>query len=256
MQTINTIPTGFGYVLQGAKILLTPGLKRYVLVPLLANVAVFLVLTIALIHSFTDISQWLEGMLTDWWSWLAVAAWIIAWVFSIVIFLLVLVVYGYSFNLITNFIAAPFYGLLAEKIEQHLTGAITPAESFSHMLLRTFGRELVKLWYFISRGLLVAIGLFVLSFIPPFNLLVPVLAFLWSTWVITLQYVDYPADNHQLSFKELRQRVTRQRYSSIGHGGTVMVGSMIPVINILVMPIAVASGTLFWIKELEGVKSS
>ncbi|XNM78870.1 EI24 domain-containing protein [Escherichia coli] len=38
----------------------------------------------------------------------------------------VLLVFGYSFSTIANWIAAPFYGLSAEQLEARLTGATPP----------------------------------------------------------------------------------------------------------------------------------
>lgn len=252
MQVINTIPSGFSYFVRGAGLLLQPGLKRFVLIPLLANIVVFVILTTLLFQSFSSLTDWFTGLLS-FWSWLAVIATFIATVISGLAVFIILMIYGYSFNLITNIIAAPFYGILAEKIETRLTQTTIPAESIGQMVARTFKREMVKLWYFVSRGLLVSIGLFFLALIPLVNLLVPVLALMWAAWVMTLQYVDYPADNHKLPFKTLRQQVKQQSYSTLGLGGTIMLSSMIPVVNIFVMPIAVAGGTLFWIKELQGI---
>ncbi len=140
---------------------------------------------------------------------------------------------------------------MAEKIEERISGQKVPAESILSMVFRTLRREMIKLFYFITRGILVFIGLFLLSFIPLINLLVPLLALLWGTWVMTLQYIDYPADNNQLPFTSLRNRLKAQRYSSVGFGGTIMFCSMIPIVNIFIMPIAVAGGTLFWINELQ-----
>ena len=139
---------------------------------------------------------------------------------------------------------------MAEKLEESICGKSVPEESITSMILRTLRREMVKLFYFISRGLLVLIGLFMLSFIPLLNLFVPLIALLWGTWVMTLQYIDYPADNHQMPFSTLRERLKQQRMSSVGFGGVIMIASMIPVVNIFIMPIAVAGGTLFWINEL------
>ncbi len=118
------------------------------------------------------------------------------------------------------------------------------------MNVRTLQRELVKLWYFISRSLLVFFSLFVLAFIPILNFLVPFLAVSWGAWVMTLQYVDYPADNNHISFNELRRQIKNKRYSTLGFGGVILIGSMVPIINIVIMPIAVAGGTLFWVNEL------
>ncbi|MFT6388802.1 MAG: CysZ protein [Cellvibrionaceae bacterium] len=249
----NTLPTGFGYFVQGMSLLAQSGMKRYVLIPILANIIVFFILTGWLIQYFSSITDWFNGLLS-FGPWLAYLATFIATLLSGVIFFTLLLVYGYSFNLITNIIAAPFYGLLAARIEAHLTGATLPSESFSKMAARTLRRETTKLWYFITRGIAVAIGLFILAFIPFVNLLVPFLALLWGAWVMTLQYADYPADNNKQSFIELRKKLKQRSYSTTGLGSTIMLGSMIPIINIFVMPIAVAGGTLYWSNELRGTQ--
>lgn len=241
----NNMLSGLSYLTQGSGFLLQSGMKRFVLVPFLANCVVFVFLTLSLLNNFNSIQQGIEDFFPSW-SWIS---YIVAFLSGLLIFF-ILLIYGYSFTLLTNIIAAPFYGRLAEKLEERVTGKVIPAESISSMIFRTLRREMVKLFYFISRGLLVLIGLFFLSFIPLLNLFVPIIALLWGTWVMTLQYVDYPADNHQLSFTALRNRMKHQRFSSIGFGGVIMLCSMIPVINIFIMPIAVAGGTLFWINEL------
>src|SRR5690606_4604258 len=97
------------YLCEGARILCQPGLRRFVIVPLLINVVVFIAVTAVLVISYGGILQ--EAMDSS--GWLAALAWLL-WIF---IGLLVLVIYGYTFNIITTLIAAPFYGVLAEKIE-------------------------------------------------------------------------------------------------------------------------------------------
>lgn len=241
----NNLVTGFRYLTQGLGMLLQPGMKRFVLVPILANCIVFIILTLYLIQNFGELQGWFAGLFPDW-AWLT---YIVAFLTGLFIFLLLLI-YGYSFTILTNLIAAPFYGMLAEKIEERVTGKKVDSEPIVNMVLRTLNRELVKLFYFLTRGFLVLVGLFFLSFIPLLNLLTPIIALLWGTWVMTLQYVDYPADNNQVPFTLLRTRLKTQRFSTTSFGGVIMLGSMIPVINIVIMPLAVAGGTLFWINEL------
>lgn len=241
----NNFVSGFRYLTKGAGYLLQPGMKRFVLIPFLANCVVFILLTLSLINNFSSIQEGFTDLFPSW-GWIS---YIVAFLSGLFIFI-ILLIYGYSFTVLTNIIAAPFYGRLAEKLEERLTGVSVPEESIASMIGRTILREMVKLLYFISRGFLVLIGLFFLSFIPLFNLLVPVIAVLWGAWVMTLQYVDYPADNHQLSFTALRNRLKTQKFSTTSFGGTIMLGSMIPVINIVIMPIAVAGGTVFWVNEL------
>lgn len=241
----NTINAGLYYLTHGAALLTKKGMKRFVLIPFVANCIVFVILTLSLISHFSSLQEWFTGLLPTW-SWIS---YLVAFITGLFIFF-ILLIYGYSFTILTNIIAAPFYGRLAEKLEMHLCGGTVPEESIMSMILRTLRREMVKLFYFISRGFLVIIGLFLLSFIPLVNLLVPLLALLWGTWVMTLQYIDYPADNHQMPFSALRERLKQQRFSFVGFGGVIMIASMIPVVNIFIMPIAVAGGTLFWVNEL------
>ena len=242
----NTLATGFSYMARGSKLLTQKGIRPYVLVPLFANLVVFVLLTLYLLNNFGIFQAAFTSWLPDW-KWIA---YIVSFISGLVIFL-ILLIYGYSFSILTNIIAAPFYGVLAEKIEHKITGISPPQESINTMIKRTLQRELIKLWYFMSRGLMILIGLFFLSFIPLLNLLVPIIGILWGAWVMALQYADYPADNHQVSFIALRKILKKQRYSSLGLGGTIMLASMVPVINIFIMPIAVAGGTLLWVEELK-----
>ncbi len=227
------------YLYQGAHILCQPGLRRFVIVPLLINIVVFVVITSLMINTYGGIIQ--EAMDSS--KWLAALAWLL-WFF---IGLLVLVIYGYSFNIITTFIAAPFYGVLAEKVEARLTGKNLPDEPITGLLIRTFKRELVKLWYFISRGLLVLIILLALFFIPLLgNLTGLIISAAWAAWCMTVQYTDYAADNHQIAFVDLRQALRARPLTTYSLGGLVMLGSMIPIVNIFMMPIAVAGATVYW----------
>nr|WP_324258327.1 sulfate transporter CysZ [Cellvibrio fontiphilus] len=231
------------YFVEGGKLIVKPGFRRFILIPLLINVIIFVAITAALFNAFGDFFNQILAWSPDWLDWLAWLLWpLVAFIF--------LVVYGYSFNLITNFIAAPFFGLLAEKVETHLTGNTPPEEAWSLLIPRTLQRELVKLWYFVSRGLLVLILLGFCLFIPGLNLVAAIVAALWGCWSMVVQYADYPADNHQLGFRELRRRLNSQPLTSYTYGAIILLGSMVPVLNIVVTPIAVAGATIYWVREV------
>ena len=67
---------------------------------------------------------------------------------------------------------------------------------------------------------------------------------------ITLcQYIDYPADNHKLGWNEMLAWLRQKRWQSMSFGGIVYLMLLIPVVNILMMPAAVAGATLFWVRE-------
>jgi len=242
---LNGNPTSsLDYLCQGARLILRPGLRRFIVVPLLVNIILFVIATVALVHVYSDfleaLMQWLP-------SWLAFIAWLLWLAFAF----LLLLVYGYTFNIITNLVAAPFYGVLAERVEMELTGVSPPEESLSQLIPRTLRRELVKLWYFVSRGIVVMLILFVLWFVPGVNIIAVIISALWAAWCMSVQYLDYPADSHRMAFKDLRSQLLSKPLSSFSFGGLVMLGSMIPVVNIVVMPIAVAGASVYWVREIK-----
>ncbi len=240
----NNIINGLNHLTRGAQLIVKPELRWFVFVPVMINIVLFVILTGILIDQFGLALTWLLDWIPGWLDFLA---WILWLLFSAVL----LLVYGYSFSVFTNIIAAPFYGILADRTEALLKGQGADPEPLSKMIPRTIGREMVKLWYFLIRGLAIVILTLFLSWIPLVNMVIPLIIFVWGAWTMAIQYVDYTADNHQLAFSNMRDRLAAKKYSSIGFGGLVMVGTMIPLANIIILPIAVVGGTVFWIEELE-----
>ncbi|MEM6300686.1 MAG: sulfate transporter CysZ, partial [Pseudomonadota bacterium] len=107
-------------------------------------------------------------------------------------------------------------------------------------------RELAKLAYYVPMALFVL----VLSFIPGVNAAAPLLWFLLGAWMMSIQFVDYPMDNHQRSFRDVRNAVSDQRLSSLGFGGLVAACASIPIVNFFVIPAAVVGATILYVEEL------
>jgi CysZ protein len=148
-------------------------------------------------------------------------------------------------------IASPFNALLAEKAEELVTGRPVDAlEGLGAALLalpRGMLRELSKLLYYVP----MAIFVLVVSFIPGINAVAPVLWFLLGAWMMSIQFVDYPMDNHQLSFADVKEAVRSRRLSTMGFGGLVALCTGIPIVNFFVVPAAVVGATLLWCEELD-----
>lgn len=241
---------GAHYFVAGIKLLLRPELRHYLVVPLAVNLLIFGLLTYWLYTYVSGLTA-LDWQLPVWLDFLEK---LFKWIAWFLISAILLISYGYSFNLITGFLAAPFYGLLAQRTEELLTGQPLPDESLLGMVPRTLVRELHKLWYFLLRGALVLLLMLLLATIPLLNVLAPVLGLLWGAWCMAIQYADYPADNHRTPFRLLRKRLRRRRYSSLGLGGAVMAASMVPLLNVIAMPAAVTGGTLLWVHELRHLR--
>ena len=107
-------------------------------------------------------------------------------------------------------------------------------------------REVFKVLYYVPMALFVL----VISFIPGINAIAPLLWFLLGAWMMSLQFIDYPMDNHRLPFRDVREACAARRLSSLGFGGTVAFIASLPIINLIVIPAAVIGATLFWCDEL------
>ncbi len=238
--------TGFNYLIEGFKLITQPGLRLFVLIPLTINIIIFSILINMTIAQF---SGWIEAVMAWVPEWLSFIRWIL-WPLAVI---LILTVVMYTFSVIANLIASPFNGLLAEKTEELLTGKEVPGfETIGQALLsfpKSIGREMAKLIYYVPLALVVLI----ISFIPLINAAAPLLWFLLGSWMMVIQYCDYPMDNHQVSFGDMKQRIKMLRLTSTGFGASVMVGTMIPIVNLIIMPAAVCGATAYWAKEMKAV---
>ena len=80
------------------------------------------------------------------------------------------------------------------------------------------------------------------------------IAFLWvifGSWLLTLEYIDYPMGNHDLTFKQQKQILKNRRGLAMGFGASVMILTSIPLINFIVMPVAVAGVTVMWTEQFD-----
>ncbi|MCY1278157.1 Sulfate transporter CysZ [compost metagenome] len=234
--------SGPQYLREGLKLVLSPGLRLFVLLPLTVNVLLFAALIGFAVSSF---SGWVDSLMPTLPDWLGFLGYILWPLFVILVLLMVF----FTFTMLANIIAAPFNGFLAEKVEVVVRGQddfppFSWAELFA-MVPRTLGREARKLAYFLPR----AIALLILSLIPGLNLIAAPLWLLFGVWMMAVQYIDYPADNHKLGWNEMLAWLREKRWQSLGFGGITYLALLIPVVNLLAMPAAVAGATLFWVRE-------
>ncbi|MCT8344523.1 sulfate transporter CysZ [Photorhabdus kleinii] len=232
--------SGFQYLMQGCKLITRSGIKRFVLLPLLANILFLGGSFWWFYQKLENWIHWIVSKIPDWMQWLSYILWPLA-------VLSVLLIFTYFFSTIANFIAAPFNGLLAEKLEADLTG--TPAPDTGVIALfkdvpRILKRELAKLCYYIPRAMV----LLLLYFIPVIGQTVaPVLWFIFSAWMLSIQYCDYPFDNHKVSFPTMRRVLRQNKIINLQFGATVSILTMIPIVNLVIMPIAVCAATAMWV---------
>lgn len=232
---------GVGYFITGFSLIAAPRLRRFVILPLLANVVLFATLFFVFRHYVGELNAWLLTFLPVWLQWLD-------WLLGVFFFTGFAIFFIYAFATVANLIACPFNSILAEHVETKLTGKTLPSLSFKQTVANVpsnLGRQFGLIFYYLPRALLILI----LFFIPVVNVIVPALWFGFNAWFMAMQYLDYPNEVHHLSFKESRAWMALHRPVSFGFGLAVLVGLMIPVLNFFAIPAAVAGATALWVGE-------
>jgi CysZ protein len=240
---------GAGYLTRGARMLSHPSLRLFVIIPLAVNILIFGTL---IGISFTYISGLMDSLLASVPGWLDFIGWILWPLIGITVSLIT----GYLFTAVALIIASPFNSLLAEKAEELITGReVASLEGIGAALMeipRAIVREIMKLLYYVPMAVFVLVLTITVNFLLPGigTLVTPVLWFLLGAWMMSIQFVDYPMDNHQLSFADVKEAVRARRLSSMGFGGLVALCASIPIVNFFVVPAAVVGATLLWCEEL------
>jgi CysZ protein len=247
--------SGPAYLLKGFRLILQPGLRRFFIIPLLINIVVFTIMIFFSINGFDTLMNWIlpsgDGVLVN-------IARTVLWVIFAASALLFIF---FTFTLVANLIGAPFNGVLAEKVEMYLTGEDLNSTEGVKSVMGSIGSsirsELRKLIYF----LIIALLIFLISLIPGVNFVAPVIWFLFGSWMLSIEYLSYPMENHGLFFKEVKARLAEKRLVTFTFGIVVVAVTLIPVVNFFVMPAAVAGATALWVdhwdqKERGGPSSS
>lgn len=234
-QGISSLLAGFGLITR-------PGIRLYVLVPLLINSLLF---AAVIVYGANLVSDLINSLIAQW-QWLQWLEWLVWPLFVIVSLTIVF----FCFSIVANLVGAPFNGFLAEAVERHLLKQ-EKVDTISRPLLKeivlAFKAELQKLLYLALR----AIPLLLLFLIPIVNVSAPLFWFLFSAWMLALEYMDYPMSNHGLLFKQQREKLFASKQLTFGFGLGVMVLTLIPVINFLAMPVAVAGATKMYVDNRE-----
>ncbi|KGJ92917.1 sulfate transporter CysZ [Colwellia psychrerythraea] len=229
--------SGASYFFKGFSLIKQKGIRRFVFIPLVINALLF---SIAFYFVYLELSTYMESIMSwlpSWLDWLSVILWPLA-------VLTILVIFSFIFSTVANWLAAPFNGLLSEKMEAILSGNEAPKGSMVDIVKdipRTLSREWQKLAYYLPR----AIGFFIIMWLLP--VVGQVIWFLFIAWMMAIQYKDYPFDNHKIPFATMKQMLKQNQGISYSFGITVALFSMIPIINLVVMPVAICGATAIWV---------
>jgi CysZ protein len=217
------------YLFKGLALLGSAPLRHFILIPILINIVLY---SAALTLGYYYIDSLINAFIPSWLHWLH-------WLLWPLFFVSFFIVGFFSFTVLANLIAAPFYGKLAAKT---LTLINPDAIAVSEQpLTKVLLAESKRVLYILR----LAIPLLVISFIPGLNLIAPLLWALFSAWSMSLEYMAYPLENAGILFIEQKQLLKSMRWGALSFGGIAVLGLSIPIINIIIAPTAVIAATLY-----------
>ena len=236
---------GAGYLWQGTRLLARTGIRRYVLAPLFVSAILFTALLWFGVTEFGAAIDALMPVLPDWLQWLSWLLLPLAVVAALALALLLCL-------LAATLVTAPFTTPLAAAIERHLredpargADAAASAGSFWSEAIHAVGGELRKLAYFATR----ALPLVVVSVIPGVNLLAPPLWLAFGAWMLALEYTEIPLARHGMNIAAARRVVAERRMTAFGFGLGVLGLTLLPGLQLLTIPAAVAGATVMVVRE-------
>jgi CysZ protein len=216
------------YLWKGFKLLSSPPLRPFVLMPLLINLVLY---SVALMLGFLYLNYLVEQMIPQWLHWLT-------WFIYPLFFISFCFIGFFTFSLLANLIAAPFYAKLAAKT---LVVINAPSLStFEPSAMQVWKAELNRLRYSMTHTL----PLLILFVIPVVNLVAPLLWLGFSAWCVALEYFAYPQENRGVLFPEQQAYLKTMKLNALSFGGLVTLGQALPIINIVIAPVAVIAATL------------
>jgi len=147
-----------------------------------------------------------------------------------------------TFTAVTLMIGDPFYEKISELVEDRFGGVPDAVET---VWWRSLRRSLADALRLVGLSVLIGVPLFVAGFIPVVGqTVVPVLAATVAGWILAVELTGVPFQRRGRRLADRRRALRGQRPTALGFGVAVFVCFLIPLGAVLLMPAAVAGGTL------------
>ncbi|HEY9739646.1 MAG TPA: EI24 domain-containing protein [Coleofasciculaceae cyanobacterium] len=233
----------------------TPRLWGYVAIPILVNFVVGIVLYAGLLFFgwesieglIANLSNWLDTLIAKLPAWLSFLEYLIIGLGFLLHFLLVVGLLLLTGLLLVQFgvlLGAPWYGQLSEQLEELRTGQLHTVEvGIVRDISRALLFELKKLVLAVGLGL----PLLLLNLVPGIGTIAAAIGGVTlAATIICLDFLDAPMERRRLPFRD-KLGIVFQSLPASASFSLICLGLIsIPLLNLLTIPLCVASGTLFF----------
>jgi len=231
-----------------------PRLIKYIVMPIVVNIIVAIALYSGLLYFGWQIVDGIQGDVTTWLNnliaslpqWLSFLSYGAASLIAILRLLLVVILLIATGFLLTQFgvlLGAPWYGQLSEQLEKHRTGKV---EFVELNIVSDLGRALL---YELKKLVLIAligIPLLLINLFPGVGTVISSIGSLTlATTIVCLDFIDSCLERRRLKFRQKLKTVFKTLPASGSFGLVCLALVSVPFINLVTIPLCVASGTLF-----------
>lgn len=176
----------------------------------------------------------------------SIVYYIVAAILTIMLYFLI----NWTFVLLVSLIASPFNDMLSSRIEKMVKGKAnddlqkTVSNILAHIFATLFN-EIKKI------GLIIVLSILSLIFgyIP---LLTPISVFI-AILLLSVEFLDFSWSRHKLTFGQCLNDLRKNLIGYAFGGAFFFVIVSIPLINLIVSPLATSFFTLLWIKNNESI---
>lgn len=223
---LKSLPRACGVLLRAPRILLW-------LIPPLVITLLFDVL--AFYFGYGRLCSWMASLLPESWN----ATWLQALI-GVMSAIAVIFLLGWSFAWVYLTMTSPFQDFISVAVEREIHGVAGPEPEGWKGFLRSIWQSAVQA---VVLTLLTLIFL-VIGFVP---ILGAIVFFLWSAFALGYAFVSIPSGRMAQRFAERFAFVRRHRGAVLGLGVVIAIISLLPILNVICLPIFVIAGTLLYL---------
>lgn len=175
----------------------------------------------------TGVAAWMEKMQNSWLSFLLIFG-------QIILNLILLLFYFSLFKYLFLIIGSPLFAYLSEKTESIMEGRDYPF-NFKQLI-----KDIVRGIRLALRNMLwqtvYTVSILILSFIPVFGWITPLLALLVECYYLGFSMLDYSCERNKLSTSQSIGFIGRHKGLAIGNGMVFYLMHFIPILGWLLAP--------------------
>ena len=140
-------------------------------------------------------------------------------------------------------LGAPWYGKLSEQIEKVRTGSVEIVEV---SIVRDIGRAILYEFKKLVLMAMVGIPLGIVSFFPGLGTTISTVGwFILTATIVGLDFIDSALERRRFKFRRKLKILFRSLPASGSFAIVCVFLISIPIVNLVTIPLCVASGTLF-----------